>query len=372
METHRFNNMVIMKAILIILLTLISLTVNAQVVFATNGNQWVFSGTVPPPAPPSDTLWYSIVEPVTYTPSGALAYYEGTINLVIENKIFEGVTGDAAITLAECENVIVRNCKFKNLNTYAIHAENAKNLLIENCIFDSVQNGILCNTALENDFNNYNSSGVKVRHNYFRNIMGGAPGYHAVMFAGVSGGNGNQINYNTFENIHLQSHVDDIVSCFKCFGTVSDSLQIMGNWFRGGDHNAENHTGGAITVGDSGGSYIHIKNNYLINVVGGGIGNAGANNVVIERNYVLQEQYLANPTNNANGIISVNYDVGTIECFNITVQYNRIQYNTYSAGIANYAFNGTCGTIIGVETDITDMTMTPDVLPTVLSDKFHY
>ncbi|ADQ80449.1 hypothetical protein Palpr_2314 [Paludibacter propionicigenes WB4] len=296
-----------------------------------------------------------------YTPSGPIVW-NGVDNKIISGLSFTKLNQDN-IQLWECSNITIKNCKFSKSAYKAITAENAKNLLIEDCVFDSVADGVLVNSHNGNPFNGGTCSGVKVTHNYFKNIIGGWPGHHAVQFAGVNGGGGNQVNYNSFESIHLQSHVDDIVSLFKSYGSVNDSIQIIGNWFRGGDYNAENHTGGAITVGDNGGAYVLVKNNILVNVVGGGIGNAGGSNIVFENNILFQDRATANPANQTAGLIMYNFDEGKIDCSSNTIRNNRVYYSTTNGNLLNIQANSNCGPIAGLETNISDPTLSASILP---------
>ncbi|MDR3651544.1 MAG: T9SS type A sorting domain-containing protein [Paludibacter sp.] len=306
-----------------------------------------------------------------YTPSGAINW-GGVSNKVIDGLSFTGLSQNN-INLWECTNITIQNCKFSKSAFRAISAENSKNLIIQDCVFDSVADGILSNSNASNPFNNGTSSGIKVIHNYFKNIIGGWPGHHAVMFASVNGGGGSQINFNSFENIHLQSHVDDMVSIYASYGSVNDSIEIIGNWFRGGDYNTANHTGSGITFGDNGGSYIHVKNNIVVNITSGAIGNAGATNTIVENNIIYQSQALANPSNNADGYIMTNFTTNsdTTACRENTWRNNRGLYyisngdeHTYIA--LSYAGNK-CAKAIGLNTNIVDRTLNASILPQDIS-----
>lgn len=301
----------------------------------------------------------------SYTPSAAIKW-NGISNQTISGLSFTNIE-QTSIQLWECSNITIQNCKFSKSAYKAISAENAKNLTIQDCVFDSVADGIIACSNTGNPFNNGTSSGIKIFHNYFKNIIGGFPGHHAVQFGGINGGAGNQINFNSFENIHLQSHVDDIISLFASNGSVNDSIQIIGNWFRGGDFTTANHTGGAITVGDNGGSYVHIKNNILVNVVGGGIGNAGGNHIVVENNILFQDRATANPLNQTAGLIMFNFTAGTTDCSSNTIQNNRVYYLTNAGTLLNMQVNSNCGTTTGLDTNISDPTLNASILPQVIS-----
>lgn len=354
-----------------------SFIANAQV-FGINGHQFDFASNIPvPPTPPAVGAvinGYSVITPPTYTASGPLVYYQGTTDLIIENKSFTGLS--SGIQLWECANIIIRNCKFKNISGTAIHYENCANITVENCVFDSIGDGVIATSNASNPYNGGTNSSLVVQHCYFKNTTGGWPGHHSVQMAGTSGG-GTKINYNTFENIHLQSHVDDIISMFDTFGSMNDSVQIIGNWFRGGDHNLENHTGGAITVGDNGSSYIHVKNNILVNVVGGGIGLAGGHDITVENNTLYQSQALANPANQTAGLIMFNFDANPSisTCYNNTIQKNRVYYQTSAGNTINWEYSATnknCTDAQGTATNVADPTLNASILPEVISNLYHY
>jgi len=353
------------------------LMASAQVL-AINGHQLNFASNVPaPPAPLSVGAvinGYSVVTSPSYTPSSTLVYYQGTTNLIIENKSFTGI--GAGIQLWECSNITIRNCKFKNISGAAIHYENCNNVKVENCIFDSIGDGVIATSNHSNAYNGGTNSTLVVQHCYFKNTIGGWPGHHSVQMAGTSGG-GIKINYNTFENIHLQSHVDDIISCFDTFGSMLDSVQIIGNWFRGGDHNIENHTGGAITIGDNGSSYIHVKNNILINVVGGGIGLAGGHDITVENNTLYQSQALANPANQTAGLIMFNFDAvpSIATCYNNTIQKNKVYYQTSTGATIDFEYsasNKNCTDAQGTLTNVSDPTLNASILPITISNLYHW
>lgn len=357
--------MIMKKLIIIVALFTCALTVRAQV-FADNGHQWIFTNQVQ-----GDTVLYS----ASFTPSSPLSYTNQS-NLVIENLSFTS-SPSTAIWMQECSNIRIRHCKFKGFPHTAIGAENPVGLVIENCIFDSIGDGILISTNSAHTFNGGFSTNVKVSHNYFRNTMGGWPRHHCVMFAGLTPSTGSLINFNSFENIHLQSFVDDMVSLYQAYGSVSDSIQVIGNWFRGGDWNDANHTGSGITFGDNGGSYIHIKNNILVNTVSGAIGNAGANNTTVEYNKIYQSQELANPSNWADGYIMKNFTSGSdsTACYANTWQYNNGLYYTNNGSDAtyralSYAGNG-CTKATGTATNTVDYSLSSAILPNKINI-YHY
>jgi len=304
----------------------------------------------------------------SYTPSGAIVW-GGINNKVISGLSFTNIQ-QHNILLYECSNITIQNCKFSKSAFRAISAENSKNLIIQDCVFDSVADGILINCQESNSFNNGTSSGVQIIHNYFKNMIGGWPGAHAILLDRTNGG-GIKVNYNSFEGILNQSKVDDVININRCYGSITDSIQVFGNWFRGADYSQPGHNGGGITFGDGGGSYIHIKNNIMVNQVG--IGNAGATNSTVENNTVYQSKALA--ADAACGYVQFNFSINgdSTTCHDNIWQNNR-GYCLNSNGeeqsyVALQYIPGNCTPAIGKSTNIVDRTLNATILPTKISGK---
>ena len=298
-----------------------------------------------------------------YKPSGPISWNK------ISNQTISGLSftnlDRTSIELWECSNITIKNCKFSNSAYKAITAENAKNLTIENCVFDSID-GVYISGYEKNPFNGGTCSGVKFTHNYFKNTIGGVPGHHAIMFANVDGGNGNQINYNSFEQIRGQSNVDDIVSIFNSNGMQGDSIEVKGNWFRGGDRS----TGSGIMTGDGekGGSYVVVRENILCNIVATGIGNAGGNNITFENNICYQDAKLAEKF--SSGIFIWNFNNGASDCSSNTIRNNRIYYAQPDGSLFNLdnvENGGNCGNVKDSDTNISDPTLSRSILPNDIS-----
>jgi len=359
---------------IIILLALIAcaFAVRSQVL-SVSGNQFYYPSTpVITPTVGAVINGYNVISSPSYTTSTAIELFTANSNTIIENKTFNSMSNP--IKLWECGNITIRNCKFKNITGAAISIENGQTVTIYGCVFDSCSNGVKVSANASNAFNGGINSGITVLHNYFKNTMGGSVGYHAVQLTSCNGP-GIKVNYNTFENIHLQSHVDDIVSCFNTYGSISDSIQVIGNWFRGGDYNTPNHTGGAVTIGDNGSSYIHVKNNVIINVVGGGIGLAGGHDITVENNTLYQSQALANPLNQTDGLIMYNFDAipSSATCYSNTIQNNRVYYLDSNGNPRNYnSANKNCLDAAGTSTNVSDPTLTESILPVTINNLYHY
>src|SRR5690554_372615 len=133
-----------------------------------------------------------------YTKSSTISHHRKS-NFVIEGLEISSNSTQSAIVLDECENVIIRNCKFGPMPlTRAIHLINCKNITIIDCTFENVQSGIRVST----------SQGIKFEFNDVTNILGKLKGSNEVgvmaQFINVSGA-GNSISYNVSENHPGQS-----------------------------------------------------------------------------------------------------------------------------------------------------------------------
>jgi len=290
----------------------------------------------------------------SYTPSGAITW-NGINNKEISGLSFTNI-GRTSIELWECSNITIKNCKFSKSAFKAISAENSKNLTIEDCVFDSID-GIYAQGYGNNPFNGGTCSGIKIRHNYFKNTIGNNKKNHSVQFMGVNGGGGNQINNNSFEQIHGQSNVDDMVSLYASYGVLGDSIEVNNNWFRGGDYS----TGSGIMTGDNGGSYAIVRGNIICNIVATGIGNAGGNNIKIENNICYQDVALAEKS--SSGIFITNFTSTTTDCSSNTIRNNRVYYAQPNGSFLNYENGASCGSIAGWSTNITDPTLNASILP---------
>ena len=292
----------------------------------------------------------------SYKPSAPIVW-NGISNQTISGLSFTNVTGNS-ITLNECSNITIENCKISKSTGIGIGIENGNNIIIQNCEIDSVSTGVEAVSYSPNPFNGGVSSGIKILHNYFRNIIGAMPRGQAVQFNGVKGG-GNRVNYNSIEGIDGRCQVEDNISIYKSYGLPTDPIEVIGNWIRGGGPST---TGSGIMTGDFGGAYIHVKNNILVNAGHAGIGNAGGNHITIENNTVFSNTTYYSTTNGT-GIFITNFTSGTTDCSSNTIQNNRIYYIQSNGNIHNLEDGSKCGTITGWNTNISDPTLNGSILP---------
>lgn len=271
-------------------------------------------------------------------------------NLVIEGLEISSNNNDICISLYECENVVIKNCKFgPSPLARAIYLHNCKNITIIDCTFENVQ------TALRAD----ESQTVKFEYNDVKNILGKLKGAshfgNMVQFLGVSG-TGNSISYNVCENIEGQSSTEDIVNLFKSNGTTSSPIIVKGNWIRGGGPSG---SGGGILLGDFGGSYQIAEDNILVNPGQYGMSIAGGNNMTIRNNKI----YATRKSFNNIGLYAANWNEGEGKSHTITITNNSVNYTNKNGQLNNWWFYDNMEPITGKATNKYDPNLSASLLP---------
>jgi hypothetical protein len=107
---------------------------------------------------------------------------------------------------------------------------------------------------------------------------------------------------------------EDHISVFKSKGSPRAPIEIAYNRLRGGT----SKSGGGITVGDQGGEWIWVHDNYIQKVANGGIGVVGGHNILVESNDV------DNRGESAETLTSYAFFVRPfVACSNVTLRNNR-------------------------------------------------
>ncbi len=186
------------------------------------------------------------------------------------------------INLINCRNMHITRCRLVNSSSYAINLYNCSNITVDSCYIANVGFGVYAVNGC---------SSIKVNANQLLNINGINTSLlgHAIQFNGVSGG-GNQINNNRIENIDGQAvHPHDQINVFKSNGLPGDSIQVIGNWVRGGQTALWPTSGSGaagIVVGDVGGSYQVCRNNIVVNGGRIGIQAQGGTHIKVDHNQI--------------------------------------------------------------------------------------
>ena len=246
----------------------------------------------------------------TQTAAGTISYNNKSnititgLSINCNNKSLVG------IQLQNCNNVHITNCKVYNSLLQGIKLYNCTNVTIDYCFVTNVQAGVYVQQ----------SKTIKVNNNQFLNMNGPFPSGNFVQFDNVSGG-GNQINTNKCEDIAgVAKHPQDGLSVYKSNGLQGDSIQVIGNWIRGGQ--VLNDSGGAagIVLADVGGSYQVARNNILVNPGYIGIQPQGGTHIKIDHNTI----YSSSTPMGLVGLSGGNYS-GTTSS-DVTVSYNKVKF----------------------------------------------
>ena len=208
--------------------------------------------------------------------------YRHRNNLTISGLSIDALGASTTlIMLSNCANVHITNCRLLNTASFAIYLLNCTNVTIDQNFISNAGFGV---------YVQYGQT-AKINNNQILNINGidtQSLG-HAVQFDNVNGG-GNQINNNQIENLAGAAlHPHDILNVHQSNGLPGDSIQVIGNWIRGGQTSLWPTTQSAaagIVLGDNGGSYQVCRNNIVVNGGRIGIQAQGGNHIMIDHNQI--------------------------------------------------------------------------------------
>jgi hypothetical protein len=282
-----------------------------------------------------------------YTTSSAISY-SGRSNITISGLSISG--GTNCITLTNCTGIHITNCRLANASNYAILLNNCKNITIDYTFMTNVKSGVHVNYG----------SAIKVNNNQFLNMLGPFPNGNFVQFVGVSGG-GNQINSNHCEDIAWVGHPQDGLSVYKSNGLPGDSIQVIGNWIRGGQVQNDSGGGAGIVLGDVGGSYQVARNNTIVN--GGFVGAQvqGGFGIKMDHNTIYSS---STPYSNC-GLCYGNYSGAA--SYNVNMSYNKIRfYKSNGAEQDEWVDTKTASTPAGWSTNIQKASISATILPTTI------
>lgn len=275
----------------------------------------------------------------------------GQSNVIIKDYVITGGLSNC-IYLRDCSNVRISKCRLKDSKKVGILLENCQNVLIDSCYISNVQTGV----------NVKNSVTVKVNHNYFRNMNGPFPAGCAVQFNNVSSP-ASQINHNRVENIAGEAeHPQDLLSVYKSNGLPGDSIQVIGNWIRGGQRTNDSGGAAGIVLGDVGGSYQVARFNVVIN--GGFVGMQvqGGSHIKMDHNTIY-----SSPTEYSNDGLSYGNYSGQPST-DVEISYNKIKFfNKSGKEVDSWWDPKTVSKPRGWETNIQGADIDDKILP----DKLH-
>jgi hypothetical protein len=293
-----------------------------------------------------DTLKYK-------APSGYLTSlpvtYKGKSNFTISGLSITG--GTYCIYLDNCSNVTIDGCRLANAAKYEVYmTDNCRNITMTNCFVTGGISGVHAE----------NSVTVKVNNNQFLNMNGPYPGGNYVQFVNISGG-GSQINYNHCEDIPGVGKPEDGLSVYKSNGLPGDSIQVIGNYIRGGQYYNTSGGGAGIVLGDQGGSYQVARYNVVVN--GGFVGMQvqGGTHIKMDHNTIYGA---VTPYSNC-GLCYGNYSGASSSDINIS--YNKVKYFKTNGQEMDAWVDPKAGyTPIGWSTNILKASIDATILPLTL------
>lgn len=170
---------------------------------------------------------------------------------------------------------VIGPCGPAGMEDYGVFIlQNATRVTIEGNTFNDVGSGVKAYRAL---------NPIVVDDNVFTNVRGPLYNGQAVQLNGVSGSGGQtRITCNVSDDVNRTSGIEDHISLYASSGSEGQPMLVAWNRMRGG----KSPTGGGITVGDHGGSWIHVLENTLVHVANSGIGVAGGTDILVENNRV--------------------------------------------------------------------------------------
>lgn len=279
--------------------------------------------------------------PGTYTASPA-------ITLSGKHDITISGIATPSITLSNCSNIIIKNCKIGPNKYTGISTSHCTNIKVDSCYISNVSTGVYAE----------DSQTIAVTNSQGLNMQGPYPKGAFVQFNNVSGG-GSQVSFNKILNVLGQSYPEDIISMYKSSGLANDPILIKGNKIRGG---GPSKSGGGIMLGDNGGSNIVAQDNILVDPGQYGMGVAGGSNISIINNTIYgKAQSFTNV-----GLYYWNQSGQASS--NITISGNQVNFTSLVYGVNN-TFLGAGNTMpTGWSTNILNTNIGESLLPDNLVD----
>lgn len=256
---------------------------------------------------------------------------DGQSNITIDGQTFTDGSG-TCLVINDSSNITITNSTFTDCNGQGIQVEGtSSNITITHNTFENVQTGAY--------FNGPTGNGFVFSYNRCTNMKGPIARGQCVQMNGVSGtGHRIQNNYSiayrgancyggpTISITVCTRKPEDHINIFNSGGAVGDYLQITGNYLEGGGPST---SGAGIVVGDNGGSYINVENNFLLNTGSQGIAVAGGSFIVVNNNRIYGRR-----TDVSNiGLSAYN---STAACSDITITNNVVWFYKRTGAVATY------------------------------------
>lgn len=284
------------------------------------------------------------------------------------NKTYQNLTidgGNAKVNLvtgSNVSNVHIHKLYLKNTKGFAILLNGCTNVTIDSTFIDNIGFGIYAQSG---------SNHIQSLYNQIRNVNGIDRNFlgHAIQYNGVNGG-GSKMNYNICENIKnitdTSSHPHDIFNIYASNGLAGDSIEMIGNWVRGGQLTpwpSSGFTGAGFIIADVSGSYQVARKNIGVNCGCAGIQCIGSGTSIKIDGNIFYSQKTPVSTNGIN--VQDNNQ--------INVSNNRTNWTNFRGlnvlladGETQYDYFHSPTPVGQATNHWQDATVTPNVLPAVI------
>jgi len=253
------------------------------------------------------------------------------------------------ITIRNSKRIRIQDCKIGPCKGEAVNIYACEGVTVTENRFEAVSTGVYA----------LNSRHIEVIRNRCRNVHGPFPRGQLAQFDKVTGGE-NRINHNLALNILGKSNPEDVINIYKSSGTPDDPIQVIGNEIRGGGPSG---SGGGIMTGDSGGAYIVVKDNILVDPGQYGIAIAGGHHIQILDNKIFGKRQ---PFTNVGIYV---WNQSKAPSHDHTVKGNRVRWFN-KGGIENTCWDAkNCGTVAGWDDNNWHADLDDEILPTDLLRK---
>ena len=270
---------------------------------------------------------------------------DGKADLTISGLEIANPKGNG-ITIRNSKRIRIEGCKIGPCKGEAVNIYACEGITVTNNRFEFVSTGVY---ALD-------SRHIEVTRNRCLNVQGPFPRGQLAQFDKVTGG-GNRINHNLALNILGKSNPEDAINIYKSSGAADDPIQVIGNKIRGGGPSG---SGGGIMTGDSGGAYIVVKDNILVDPGQYGIAIAGGHHIQILDNKVFGK---TQPFTNVGIYV---WNQSKAPSHDHTVKGNRVRWFN-KGGMENPCWDAkNCGTVSGWDDNEWHADLDDKLLPTDL------
>jgi len=259
----------------------------------------------------------AVIVPAMYEGAAENLTFISSGPITLKDKHDTVISGIATprISLENCSNITIRNCKIGPNGKNGINLLNCNNMHIDSCYIYHVATGI---------FASYGKA-ISITNCQAKNMIGPFPQGQFVQFNNISGG-GSRISFNKFENVLGESYTEDAISLFKCNGLATDPIVVESNWIRGGGPSG---SGGGIMLGDGSGSNQVARNNILVDAGQYGMAVSGGTYMSIVNNSI----YGKSQPFTSEGIYYHNYTA--LPSANISIAKNAINYTNSKNELTN-------------------------------------